>query len=234
MKTLQTRKEVTSYTLTTLQGSGQFTFVIDKKKMIIGTHAGCDIQLEGGNVSLYHAFLCLEDDGRMMVKDLASEAGTYVNGKRVEVAHITSGDTLKVGDCVFFAQQNEDEAPVFNPDDFIEVVPMEEEVVAAAAVEKIQETVTLEVEEVHDVIATVAQEKIPEPAIAASAPQLPFAAAHAQAKAEVQVEARAVPRMAAISQTLVLIDGELCDIIYDETNSKLLSEVPEMSFESEA
>lgn len=96
-------------------------FTVDKKKVLIGSGEQCDFRLTDKSVSSMHAFLCLKGEG-FMIKDLYSENGIYVNGKRVEEALVFAGDTLTVGTLSFAIESLEEKATVFNPDEEIKAV----------------------------------------------------------------------------------------------------------------
>ena len=137
-------------------------FTVDKKKILIGSGDQCDLKLNDKSVSSVHAFLCLKGEG-FMVKDLYSENGLFVNGKRVEEAFVFAGDTLTIGTISFSIESLEEKVPVFNPDE--QIIP-------------VQETPSFF--------------------------ELP-------------------PR-----EGLVFIDGEYCDIQFDESGFKPLSKIPEI------
>lgn len=92
--------------------------LVDKKKILIGSSDKCDFKLNDKSVSSVHAFLCLKGEG-FMVKDLYSEGGVFVNGRRVDEASVFPGDTLTIGTLSFAVEGLEDHAPVFNPDEAI-------------------------------------------------------------------------------------------------------------------
>jgi len=58
---------------------------------------GVDIALPGSNVSRRHAKLELHPGGRCELTDLESRNGTYVNGLRVDIATLESGDVVAIG-----------------------------------------------------------------------------------------------------------------------------------------
>lgn len=61
---------------------------------VVGRRAGLDLTLNSSNVSQEHAEL-FEEDGRLMVRDLGSTNGTFVNRERLtERSGIEDGDTL--------------------------------------------------------------------------------------------------------------------------------------------
>ena len=97
----------------------QNTLMIDKKKILIGSGENADFRIQDKCVSSYHAFICLKGDEGFMVKDLYSEGGVFVNGKRVEECFVTHGDVLTIGTLSFSVDAIEDSSPVYNPDESI-------------------------------------------------------------------------------------------------------------------
>ena len=95
------------------------TLMIDKKKILIGSGENSDFRIQDKSVSSYHAFICLKGDEGFMVKDLYSEGGVFINGKRVEECFVTPGDVLTIGTLSFSVESMEDAAPVFNADEAI-------------------------------------------------------------------------------------------------------------------
>ncbi len=67
------------------------------------THIGrgliADVRLEDAHVSRRHAILALRGDGARLLDD-RSVNGTFVNGRRVTVAHLGDGDVLRFGRAV--------------------------------------------------------------------------------------------------------------------------------------
>jgi pSer/pThr/pTyr-binding forkhead associated (FHA) protein len=66
-------------------------------RAVIGRDADCDVILSNLSVSRKHAAV-EETAGGWVVKDLASVNGTFLGGKRVADAMISSGDALRFGD----------------------------------------------------------------------------------------------------------------------------------------
>jgi len=62
----------------------------------IGRSKECDIRLEGPGLSRLHAVV-ESVDGKLVIRDQASNNGTYVNGERVETAELAEGDEIKIG-----------------------------------------------------------------------------------------------------------------------------------------
>ena len=62
----------------------------------VGRAARADFIVDAALVSRVHCRLTAGDD-TLQVEDLSSTNGTYVNGKAVKRAHLSSGDRLRVG-----------------------------------------------------------------------------------------------------------------------------------------
>ncbi|HVL02461.1 MAG TPA: FHA domain-containing protein [Dongiaceae bacterium] len=69
------------------------------QEMLVGREVECQISLDSGHISRYHAKLSLTPEG-VMVEDLRSTNGTFINGRR-----ITAPQTLSIGDEVRFHEQ---------------------------------------------------------------------------------------------------------------------------------
>jgi hypothetical protein len=154
------------FTLKCLDQRINDALVVDKKKILIGSSDKCDFKISDKSVSSMHAFLCIKGEG-FMIKDLYSEGGVFVNGRRVDEANVFPGDTLTIGTVSFSIEGLDEVVPVFNPD---------EEIAVAAA-----------------------------PAFV----ELP-------------------PR-----EGLVFIDGEYCDIQFDDSGFEPLSSIPKISINGE-
>jgi pSer/pThr/pTyr-binding forkhead associated (FHA) protein len=63
----------------------------------VGRATGADFIVDAALVSRVHCRLTALPDGRLEVRDLESTNGTFVNGQRVEQAHLADGDRLQVG-----------------------------------------------------------------------------------------------------------------------------------------
>jgi len=62
----------------------------------VGRAPRADFVVDAALVSRVHCRLTASDD-RLEVVDLKSTNGTFVNGKRVQKAHLSAGDRLRVG-----------------------------------------------------------------------------------------------------------------------------------------
>jgi pSer/pThr/pTyr-binding forkhead associated (FHA) protein len=63
----------------------------------IGRAAGADFIVDAALVSRVHCRVTALADGQLELRDLDSTNGTFVNGNRVEVARLESGDRISVG-----------------------------------------------------------------------------------------------------------------------------------------
>jgi ABC-type multidrug transport system ATPase subunit/pSer/pThr/pTyr-binding forkhead associated (FHA) protein len=68
-----------------------------KKPIIIGRSEQCDVLLSSPQVSSRHAKLTLLDSGRLLVEDLGSLNGTYVNGKRIVREETSLDSQIAIG-----------------------------------------------------------------------------------------------------------------------------------------
>ncbi len=64
--------------------------------LTIGRSPEADIVLDAPNVSRFHCALRRWDED-YIIKDLRSENGTFVNGRRIDVARLYPGDKITVG-----------------------------------------------------------------------------------------------------------------------------------------
>ncbi len=68
---------------------------------VVGRQDGCQLQIRSSQVSRKHCEL-FEQDGRLIVKDLGSSNGTFVNGEKVEGEQtLSDGDELSIGSVTF-------------------------------------------------------------------------------------------------------------------------------------
>ncbi|HEY6362192.1 MAG TPA: FHA domain-containing protein [Vicinamibacterales bacterium] len=74
----------------------------------LGRATGADFIVDAALVSRVHCRLTALPGGQLEVRDLESTNGTFVNGKRVEVAHLASGDRLQVGRMELVALRDAD------------------------------------------------------------------------------------------------------------------------------
>ncbi len=72
---------------------------LERGALVIGRQSGADLVLADEFVSLRHARLAFEG-GALVVEDLGSTNGTYVNGARVKRGCVAEGDRILVGGSI--------------------------------------------------------------------------------------------------------------------------------------
>jgi pSer/pThr/pTyr-binding forkhead associated (FHA) protein len=74
---------------------------IRRSHFVIGSASDCSMRCRSDRISPHHCRLRIEPK-KVILQDLASETGTFVNGIRIEYAHaLKNGDRLKVGKLEF-------------------------------------------------------------------------------------------------------------------------------------
>jgi signal transduction histidine kinase len=68
----------------------------EKKSIVIGREAGCDIVLDDRTVSRRHAEIKVGDDSGVL-EDLGSSNGTFVNRERIDSHTLSAGDAITIG-----------------------------------------------------------------------------------------------------------------------------------------
>jgi pSer/pThr/pTyr-binding forkhead associated (FHA) protein len=63
----------------------------------IGRAPGADFIVDAALVSRVHCRVTALPDGGLELRDLDSTNGTFVNGKRIETARLSTGDRIQVG-----------------------------------------------------------------------------------------------------------------------------------------
>ncbi len=80
---------------------GQQDVPVRHQSEVIGRHSDCKIRVPDSSVSRQHCEITATDSG-VMIRDLGSSNGTFVNGKRVEgLMELNAGDALLIGKFVF-------------------------------------------------------------------------------------------------------------------------------------
>lgn len=87
---------ITSPTLKYVDLDGEHLFALRAEKTAIGRSPDQDLVLKEAYVSRRHALIARQNGGFELI-DQNSSHGTFVNGKRVESAHLRSGDVVQFG-----------------------------------------------------------------------------------------------------------------------------------------
>ena len=72
--------------------------------IVIGSAAGCDVQVDEPGIAGRHAEICLVDGKSLLLKDLGSDSGTLLNGEPVVETMLGSGDEIRIGTCRWMLQ----------------------------------------------------------------------------------------------------------------------------------
>lgn len=84
-------------TLTVTKGPLQNqVFDLDPLPVVIGRDPECDLFLNNMTVSRRHAII-EKEEGRIILKDLSSLNGTWIDGKITEEAELTDGTLVQIG-----------------------------------------------------------------------------------------------------------------------------------------
>lgn len=70
-----------------------------KSSLMIGKASGNDICIEADGVSRYHARLSAED-GVVVIEDLGSTNGTYVNSEQIQKSELSTKDKIAIGNAI--------------------------------------------------------------------------------------------------------------------------------------
>ncbi|MFL5355872.1 ATPase, T2SS/T4P/T4SS family [Archangium sp.] len=94
------------------KGGGTEQIEFEKNEITIGRLAGNDIVLAKGNVSKCHSKI-VEKDGKLIVVDMKSTNGTFVNGKKIAGPQVVKpADQIFIGDYIINVEPLEDAPPM--------------------------------------------------------------------------------------------------------------------------
>ncbi|MDX1584990.1 MAG: FHA domain-containing protein [Thermoanaerobaculia bacterium] len=75
---------------------GANRFLLWPGENLVGRSAECNVSIDSGEISRHHARIVVTLEG-VMIEDLQSKNGTFVNGSRIEKTSIEDGDQLGFG-----------------------------------------------------------------------------------------------------------------------------------------
>lgn len=88
-------------TLLVIRADGQSQEItIRQDRVVVGRDRAAQLRVPARSVSRQHCEFASED-GRVVVRDLGSSNGTFVNRERVQEADLNPGDLVSVGPAVF-------------------------------------------------------------------------------------------------------------------------------------
>ena len=73
---------------------------VGRTLVVVGRHPQCDVRLESAQVSRRHCCLA-ELNGEVLVRDLGSRNGIWINGRRVRSGRLQPGDELSIAHLGF-------------------------------------------------------------------------------------------------------------------------------------
>jgi pSer/pThr/pTyr-binding forkhead associated (FHA) protein len=79
------------------------SFSISREMTVIGRRQDCDLMIPLGEISRKHCRI-IRDGESLRLEDLGSSNGTFHNGRRVQEAVLSAGDTIQVGPVAFVVQ----------------------------------------------------------------------------------------------------------------------------------
>src|SRR5919199_1799485 len=72
---------------------------VQGERFLVGTGEECQLMVGDPKVAPLHAYFQVEPEGRVLLHDLGSDEGTYVNGRRIDApAVIEGGEQIRIGD----------------------------------------------------------------------------------------------------------------------------------------
>ena len=72
-------------------------FKVNKPRLIIGSALSSDIRIQQNAVSNLHAVIEMDETGKPVIYDMASETGVFLNDKKIVSESLKDGDELKIG-----------------------------------------------------------------------------------------------------------------------------------------
>ncbi len=72
-------------------------------RTLIGSAEDCDVRIDSDGADMQHAEI-IEQDGSLILRNLASPGATLLNGEPVEQASLGSGDEIRIANCRWVLQ----------------------------------------------------------------------------------------------------------------------------------
>ena len=72
-------------------------------RTLIGSAEDCDLRIDSDAAGMQHAEI-IEQDGSLILRNLASPETTLLNGEPVEQASLSSGDEIRIANCRWVLQ----------------------------------------------------------------------------------------------------------------------------------
>lgn len=103
---------------------------VNKEKLLVGSSEKCDVRIQDGSVSAYHAMIFADEEGLVTVLDLDSVNGVFVAGSKIDSrSFIGEGDTVSFGQAHVELVSALEEGEAFEREDVaIEISAKEEKI----------------------------------------------------------------------------------------------------------
>ncbi len=102
---------------------------INKSKILVGSASNCDITIGASSISHYHALIESDKDGMMLIMDLNSANGVFVNGSRItSITPITIEDSVTIGSIHYTVISGEEKATFEQLDSEVAFISSDEKV----------------------------------------------------------------------------------------------------------
>jgi len=82
-----------------------------RTRAIIGRQTDCQIRIPSAGISRHHCELTLAD-GKILLRDMGSSNGTYVNRQKIQQSQVAAGDLIGIGDMVFVVRMDGNPAQI--------------------------------------------------------------------------------------------------------------------------
>jgi pSer/pThr/pTyr-binding forkhead associated (FHA) protein len=89
--------------LTLISLSFAADIAVDRAAVLVGRHEHCDARLGSPLVSRRHCLL-IQDGHEVVVRDLGSINGTWINGQRVALGRLKAGDQVSIAHLLYRAE----------------------------------------------------------------------------------------------------------------------------------
>jgi predicted component of type VI protein secretion system len=87
---------------------------LDRAMVVVGRHPNCDTQLDSLRVSRHHCCMTREND-QVLVRDLGSTNGIWINGMRVQTGRLKPGDELSIAHIRYRLEDKDDSEQASDP-----------------------------------------------------------------------------------------------------------------------
>src|SRR3954453_7533986 len=85
-------------------GSGEgkgLSVRVEGERFLVGTGSECQLMIRDANVEPLHAYFEVGEGGHVVLHDLGTESGTFVNGERIDGSRaIEGGEGLRIGETI--------------------------------------------------------------------------------------------------------------------------------------